>query len=67
MPSRNIGKKRQETDDTEVPAELIDRREAQDRPKAEHGGGARSPVDSMHVDEPKHQDNARGHRQRRES
>jgi hypothetical protein len=65
MPSRNIGRKRQDTDDTEVPAEL-DRREAQDRPTTEHGGGARSPVDSMHVDEPTHQDNARGHRQRRQ-
>jgi hypothetical protein len=66
MPSRNVGKKRQETDDAEVPAEL-EQREAQDRPKAEHGGGARSPVDSMHVDAPKQQDNARGHRQHRES
>jgi hypothetical protein len=66
MPSRNVGKKREETDDTEVPAEL-EQREAQDRPKSEHGGGARSPVDSMHVDAPKHQDNARGHRQRGQS
>lgn len=66
MPSRNVGKKRQETDDTEVPAEL-EQREAQDRPKSERGGGARSPVDSMHVDAPKRQDNARGHRQRGES
>jgi hypothetical protein len=64
MASKNVGSKRQDTDDPEVPAEL-EQREAQDRPKSEHGGGARSPVDSMHVDAPKHQDNARGHRQQR--
>jgi hypothetical protein len=65
MPSRNVGSKRQDTDDAEVPAEL-EQREAQDRPKSDGGsGGARSPVDSMHVDAPKQQDNARGHRQRR--
>jgi hypothetical protein len=64
MASKNVGSKRQDTDDPEVPAEL-EQREAQDRPKSEHGGGARSPVDSMHVDAPKHQDNARGHRQER--
>jgi hypothetical protein len=63
MPSDNIGKKRDTGQDAEVPAEL-DRREAQDRPKADAGsGGARSPVDSMHVDAPKQQDNARGHKQ----
>lgn len=62
MPSDNIGKKRLETDDEEIPAEL-GRREAQDRAKpTENSGGARSPVDSMHVDAPKKQDNARGHR-----
>jgi hypothetical protein len=62
MPSDNVGKKRLETDDQEIPAEL-DRREAQDRAKpSENSGGARSPVDSMHVDAPKKQDNARGHR-----
>jgi hypothetical protein len=63
MPSDNIGKKRDTGQDAEVPAELA-RREAQDRPKADAGsGGARSPVDSMHVDAPKQQDNARGHKQ----
>ena len=63
MPSDNAGKKRLETDDAEIPAEL-DRREAQDRAKpSDRSGGARSPVDSMHVDAPKKQDNARGHRQ----
>jgi hypothetical protein len=63
MPSDNIGKKRDTGQDAEVPAEL-NRREAQDRPKADSGsGGARSPVDSMHVDAPKQQDNARGHKQ----
>lgn len=63
MPSDNAGKKRLETDDSEIPAEL-DKREAQDRAKpSENAGGARSPVDSMHVDAPKKQDNARGHRQ----
>ena len=63
MPSHNVGSKRQETDDTEVPAELA-QREAQDRAKGSSGEGKpRSPVDSMHVDAPKHQDNAHGHRQ----
>ena len=63
MPSDNAEKKRLETDDAEIPAEL-DRREAQDRAKpSDRSGGARSPVDSMHVDAPKKQDNARGHRQ----
>ena len=64
MASKNVGSKRLDTDDIEVPAELA-QREAQDRPKSTEGsGGARSPVDSMHVDAPKQQDNARGHRQR---
>ena len=63
MPSDNIGKKRDTGQDDEVPAEL-DKREAQDRPKADAGsGGARSPVDSMHVDAPTQQDTKRGHRQ----
>ena len=63
MPSDNVGKKRLESDDQEIPAELS-RREAQDRAKpSEKSGGARSPVDSMHVDSPKKQDNRRGHRQ----
>jgi hypothetical protein len=66
MASRNVGRKRQETDDREVPAELS-KREAQDRPKPSAGsGGARSPVDAMHVDAPKQQDNARGHRRKKE-
>jgi hypothetical protein len=64
MPSRNVGQKRKATDDTEVPAELA-RREAQDRPGGRTGEGrAKSPVDAMHVDAPKRQDNARGHRQK---
>jgi hypothetical protein len=63
MPSKNVGKKRLAGNDTEIPAELA-HREAQDRPKStEKRGGAESPVDSMHVDAPKKQDNARGHRQ----
>jgi hypothetical protein len=65
MPSRNVGSKRTRSDDPEVPAELS-KREAQDRPGSSAGeGGAKSPVDAMHVDAPKHQDNARGHRQRK--
>ena len=40
------------------------RREAQDRSDATpNSGGARSPVDTMHVDAPKHQKNKRGHLQ----
>lgn len=62
MPSRNVGKKRLAGSDREIPAELA-RREAQDRPKPSmRRGGAESPVDSMHVDAPKKQDNKRGHR-----
>lgn len=41
-------------------------REAQDRnrsPKTTHGQ-AESPVDSMHVDAPKHRDNEQGHRRK---
>ena len=53
MPSDNVGKKRLETDDAEIPAELP-KREAQDRAKpTPNSGGAKSPVDSMHVDAPK--------------
>jgi hypothetical protein len=64
MASDNVGKKRLDTDDQDIPAEL-DRREAQDRAKpTESSGGARSPVDAMHVDAPKKQDNARGHRRK---
>jgi hypothetical protein len=65
MASKNVGKKRQDTRDPEVPAELA-QREAQDRAKSVTGSGrAMSPVDSMHVDAPKQQDNARGHRQKK--
>lgn len=59
MPSRNVGPKRAETPDPEIPAELA-KGEAQDRPE---GKQAKSPVDSMHVDAPKQQDNERGHRE----
>ena len=53
MPSENIGKKRQVGTDKEIPAEL-GKREAQDRAKpTERSGGAKSPVDAMHVDAPK--------------
>jgi len=65
MPSRNVGSKRRNTSDPEVPAEL-GKREAQDRAGSGAGGGrAKSPVDAMHVDAPKRQDNARGHKQRK--
>ena len=65
MPSRNVGRKRLTNDTDEPPAELS-RREAQDRAKpTPNSGGARSPVDAMHVDAPKHQDNTRGHKQDR--
>jgi hypothetical protein len=61
MQGRNVDPKRDNGSDEEIPAEL-GKREAQDRPKAGGGaGGARSPVDSMHVDAPKQQDNKRGH------
>ena len=67
MPSRNVGSKRQATRDAEVPAELA-RREAQDRSTGRSGAGrAKSPVDAMHVDAPKRQDNARGHRRKKQS
>jgi hypothetical protein len=62
MPSRNVGKKRLAGNDRDIPAELA-RREAQDRSKpSARRSGAESPVDSMHVDAPKKQDNRRGHR-----
>ncbi len=67
MPSRNVGSKRKNTADADIPAELS-KREAQDRSSSESGSGrARSPVDAMHVDAPKRQDNARGHRQKKET
>jgi hypothetical protein len=54
------GRDRNPGGDENVPAESS-KREAQDRAKPKPGaGGARSPVDSMHVDAPKQQDNARG-------
>ena len=65
MPRRNVGSKRQNTRDPEAPAEL-GKREAQDRARNGAGGGrSKSPVDAMHVDAPKHQDDARGHKQRK--
>jgi hypothetical protein len=65
MPSRNIGSKRDTGRDSEIPAELS-KREAQDRSKGSGArGGAQSPIDSQHVDAPKQQDNARGHKQRK--
>lgn len=67
MPSRNVGSKRKATRDAEVPAELT-KREAQDRAGSRSGSGrARSPVDAMHVDAPKRQQNERGHRQQKET
>ena len=68
MPSRNVGTKRQNTNDPEVPAELA-QREAQDRPSSDDDSGhqARSPVDSMHVDAPKQQDNEHGHQQHKDT
>jgi len=61
MTSKNARAKRADTPDEDIPAETA-QREAQDRASGQgHGGQARSPVDSMHVDAPKHQDNARGH------
>jgi hypothetical protein len=66
MPSRNVGKKRLVGNDPEIPAELW-KREAQDRPRGREGAGrAESPVDAMHVDAPKQQDNKRGHRRKRQ-
>ena len=57
MPSRNVGSKRQDSDDSEIPAELA-QREAQDRPSSDDDTShqARSPVDAMHVDAPKKRD-----------
>lgn len=67
MPSRNTGPKRQTGRDAEVPAELA-KREAQDRSGSDTGSGrAKSPVDAMHVDAPKQQDNARGHKRKKRS
>ena len=65
MPSDNVGERRRDADDQEVPAEIPGKREGQDR--AKESGHARSPVDSMHVDAPNKQDNKRGHARDRES
>jgi hypothetical protein len=66
MPSENVGPKRKRGRDAEVPAELA-QREAQDRPSSKSGSGrAKSPIDAMHVDAPKKQDNRRGHQQKRQ-
>ena len=52
-----------EADERDVQGEDI-RREGQDRADATpRSGGARSPVDKMHVDAPKQRDNARGHKE----
>lgn len=65
MTSRNVGSKRLQSRDKEVPAELS-KLEAQDRPGSRSGSGrARSPVDAMHVDAPKRQDNKHGHRRKK--
>ncbi len=67
MPSRNTGSKRQTGRDPEIPAEMS-KREAQDRAGSSSGTGrAKSPVDAMHVDAPKRQENARGHRQKKQT
>ena len=66
MASKNVGPKRKNARDAEVPAELA-QREAQDRASSKSGSGrAKSPIDAMHVDAPKQQDNERGHRQKRQ-
>lgn len=63
MARGSTGRNRNPGGDKVVPSEET-QREAQDRPKNEGGkGGAKSPVDAMHVDAPKKQDNTRGHRQ----
>ena len=67
MPSHNVGKKRRVGTDAEIPAELA-RREAQDRSRSRTGSGrAQSPIDAMHVDAPKRQENKRGHRAKRQA
>jgi hypothetical protein len=63
MASDNVGSRRRDTGDEEIPAEIPGKREAQDRSR--NSGDAQSPVDSMHVDAPKKQDNARGHARER--
>ena len=60
MPRRNQGK----SGERNVQGEDI-RREGQDRAgSSPNAGGARSPVDKMHVDAPKKQKNARGEKGR---
>jgi hypothetical protein len=64
MASQNVGPKRKNARDAEVPAELA-QREAQDRASSKSGSGrAKSPIDAMHVDAPKQQDNKRGHQRK---
>jgi hypothetical protein len=66
MASKNVGPKRKNARDAEVPAELA-QREAQDRSSSKSGSGrAKSPIDALHVDAPKQQDNRRGHQQKRQ-
>ena len=65
MASDNVGARRRDSDDEEIPAEIPGKREAQDR-SSDSGNNATSPVDSMHVDAPKKQDNARGHAREKE-
>lgn len=60
---RNPPRDRNPGQDTEVPSEDHGR-EAQDRARpTDKSGGAKSPVDSMHVDAPTRQKNQRGGRQ----
>ncbi len=66
MASDNVGARRQGTSDQDVPAEIPGKREAQDR-SGDSSNHATSPVDSMHVDAPKKQDNKRGHARDRAS
>ncbi|HEX6574782.1 MAG TPA: hypothetical protein VF042_07395 [Gemmatimonadaceae bacterium] len=56
------GRDRNPGNDPNVPSEDKGR-EAQDRSQSSRGSGPRSPVDSMHVDAPKHRDNESGHRE----
>ena len=63
--TRSTRRDRNPGNDPNVPSEDKGR-EAQDRAKpSRSSGGARSPVDSMHVDAPTKQKNERGHQQDR--
>jgi hypothetical protein len=60
--NRNPSRDRNPGADENVPSESVER-EAQDRARpSENAGGARSPVDSMHVDAPTRQKNERGNK-----